>query len=341
METRPALDTDRIAAVLAEAYGAAAEAIAFLPLGADPDAAAWRVSVANGPPLFLKTKHGPFDPGVLSIPRFLCDSGISEVLGPIPTRDATLSVRSGEVTLILYPFVDGLTGFEAPLDQDDWTALGVALRKVHAVTPPPEVGAQVRTETFAPYWRDRVRGFLDGGHGWRARDDVALELAGLLRTRRSDVERIVSRAHDLAEVLGGVTPPFVLCHADIHAGNVLIGRDGALHIVDWDCPRFAPRERDLMFAGGGVGGVWNEPWEVEAFFRGYGAVRVDPVAISYYRYERIVEDIAVTCEQIFLGESGNRAESLAQLAMQWRRRDVIEIADATYDRLLRERGGQP
>lgn len=62
--------------------------------------------------------------------------------------------------------------------------------------------------------------------------------------------------------------------------------------------------------------------------------------IGYYRYERIIEDIAVTCEQVFLRESGNQAESLAQLAMQWRLRDVIEIADATYDRLMRGGGSQ-
>ena len=53
---------------------------------------------------------------------------------------------------------------------------------------------------------------------------------------------------------------------------------------------------------------------------------IDPVALAYYRYERIVEDIAVTCEQVFLGDGRNRAESLDQLAAQWRPRDVIGIA---------------
>jgi spectinomycin phosphotransferase len=90
-----------------------------------------------------------------------------------------------------------------------------------------------------------------------------------------------------------------------------------------------------MFVGGGVAGTWNEPEEVDAFYRGYGATGIDPVALAYYRYERIVEDIAVGWEQVIRGEAGHRAEALAQLAAQWQPRDVIEIADATYDRLLR------
>jgi spectinomycin phosphotransferase len=130
----------------------------------------------------------------------------------------------------------------------------------------------------------------------------------------------------------------VPCHTDIHAGNVLIGSDGAIHIVDWDAPRLAPRERDLMFVGGGVAGTWNQPEEVDLFYRGYGAMEVDPAALAYYRYERIVEDIAVGCEQVRQGEGRHRAEALAQLAAQWRPRDVIEIADATYDHMLHDSG---
>lgn len=35
------------------------------------------------------------------------------------------------------------------------------------------------------------------------------------------------------------------------------------NIVDWDEPIMAPKERDLMFIGGGVANVWNDPSEIE------------------------------------------------------------------------------
>src|SRR6202022_3104592 len=92
---------------------------------------------------------------------------------------------------------------------------------------------------------------------------------------------------------------FVLCHSDLHARNVLLGSDDKLAIVDWDNPILAPKERDLMFIGGGIGGIWNDPREKEWFYTGYGGTRIDLVAISYYRYARIVADFAAYGEQIF------------------------------------------
>ena len=46
-----------------------------------------------------------------------------------------------------------------------------------------------------------------------------------------------------------------MCHKDIHGGNILIRTDGqppVLYILDWDDPILAPKERDLMFIGGGI-----------------------------------------------------------------------------------------
>ena len=52
-----------------------------------------------------------------------------------------------------------------------------------------------------------------------------------------------------------------------------------------------------MFIGGGQGFAGLTPQEEEGlFYRGYGEAQIDPVAPAYYRYERIVEDIAVFCQ---------------------------------------------
>ncbi len=64
---------------------------------------------------------------------------------------------------------------------------------------------------------------------------------------------------------------WVLCHADLHAGNVLVGPDGPVTILDWDSAMFAPRERDLMFPGAAVAGTWTGDEHVTSFLRGYNA----------------------------------------------------------------------
>ncbi len=66
-----------------------------------------------------------------------------------------------------------------------------------------------------------------------------------------------------------------------------------------------------MFIGGAVWDSGYRPEQEELlFYRGYGAVEIDQVAIAYYRYERIIEDIAVECWQIL--SSGGRGPDRVQ-----------------------------
>ena len=67
-----------------------------------------------------------------------------------------------------------------------------------------------------------------------------------------------------------------MCHADLHAGNILIDANGAFYLVDWDTLILAPKERDLMYAGGGQFGEARTPQQEEAlFYQGYGQTQID------------------------------------------------------------------
>ena len=89
----------------------------------------------------------------------------------------------------------------------------------------------------------------------------------------------------------------MICHADIHAWNVLVTPDGDIVIVDWDSAMLAPRERDLMFVDGVAGGHAADP---AAFFDGYGDVELDPIVLAYYRIEWAVQDLAEFSASVFL-----------------------------------------
>ena len=86
-----------------------------------------------------------------------------------------------------------------------------------------------------------------------------------------------------------------------------------------------------MFIGGGVGGIWNDEQEAAWFYQGYGQAEIDLLALSYYRYERIVVDIAEYAAQIF-GMQGSVEEREKGLGLrnQFSPNNVVEIAHRSY-----------
>ena len=147
------------------------------------------------------------------------------------------------------------------------------------------------------------------------------------------IQNMVSRAEELAQKLQHESPHFVLCHSDIHAGNVLIDENNTLYIIDWDDPILAPKERDLMFISGGVGNVWNNADEAMLFYQGYGATEINRDILTYYRYERIIEDIAIYSQQLLLTEGGkNRAQMYEHFMAMFEPNGVVAIAFETDER---------
>jgi spectinomycin phosphotransferase len=316
MLEKPDIPLPRIAASLQTAYGVTAVQITFLPLGADQNTAVYRIATTDETAYFLKLRSGVFDETAVTLPQFLRDQGIRQIITPLTTKTGQLWTTLDSFTVILYPFVDGRNGREVKLSAAQWAAFGAALKKLHTLAAPPAIKARLRQEAYAPRWREMVKMFLERARSDAYDDPVALELAAFLRSRRAEILDLVQRAEQLAESLARDPLEFVLCHADIHASNVLVDGRDALYIVDWDDPLLAPKERDLMFIGGAQGFVGYDAQEEEAlFYHGYGPVALNPRALAYYRYERIIEDIALFCEQLLLSNAGgqDRAQSLRYL----------------------------
>lgn len=342
MREKPDVPDESLSACLRDDFGVRAAEVAFLPIGNDVDSAAYRVLAHDATAYFLKLRgwrrSGRFDPATVALPRFLHDAGIAQVIAPIPTRDGRLWVDLGDFAVILSPFVAGRNGFETPLSGRQWAELGAALRAMHTATVPPTLSALIAREAYASHWRDRVRATQARVEGQEFADPVAAQLAAFLRAARRVIAHMVARADALGEALRASPPTPVLCHADLHAANVLLTADGRLYIVDWDTPIFAPKERDLMFIGGGVGGAWDTEGEAALFYRGYGRTEIDAAALAYYRYERIVEDIAEYSERLLFTDEGgaDRAISLDKFLLQFGPGRVVEIARRTDEERGRE-----
>lgn len=326
----PNLSLDELAGFVQRTYGLPVKRIDFLPLGADVNTAVFRV-VAGDADYFLKLRSGIFDETSVALPAFLASHGNAHIIPILPTTAGALWSRFERYTAILYLFVEGQNGFRVKLSPAQWHDFGAALKHVHTANVPANILNRIPIERYSPFARDAVDATLARLNTFNTDDAITLEVVALLRNQRDVIVDLVSRAGHLAQTLPSQRQDFVVCHSDIHAGNILIDRAGHLFIVDWDNPIRAPKERDLMFFGGGQGFVgYSAPEEQALFYAGYGETPIDQNALAYYRYERIVQDIAAFCDALLSseGDGEDRRQSLKWLASNFDAGSVIDVAYA-------------
>lgn len=312
-------------------YGIAVNTLKFLPLGADMNASVYKAETRDGLSYFVKLKYGHYDDISVAILALLQASGIQQIIPPIKTINGELTQRINGFTLVVYPFVDGRNGFCDNLTDNQWVALGKVLRQVHEFETPPSIKERIRKEIYSSKWREAARSLDTHINGNLAGDETALKLQAFMKEHRAVIHRLVNRAECLSRMIQKQSPQFMLCHSDIHGGNVLIDGKGAIYIVDWDEPIMAPKERDLMFIGGGVANTWNNPCEVEFFYKGYGKTKIDKTILAYYRHERIVVDIVEYAQALLLTTAGgeDRLEMYKQFLGMFETNGVVDIAFKT------------
>ena len=303
MREDPGLDVGRLSACLDAQYDLRVVSVTFLPIGYDPNAVVYEVISWDGTAYFLKIRFGPVhEPGLL-VPRALIDRGISNVLAPLRTRSSDLWCSFDGYSVVLYPFVKGENAMVAGMSDDQWREFGSTLQAIHSSGLGEDFRGQLRVETFAlpsAALVRRLRALIDGTD---FESPAAAQFAAFWRENADRIRHMLDRAEELGRQLQSKSIDHVLCHADIHAANILVSDDGRIHLVDWDGPLIAPRERDLLFVVGSRIARAVEPREEGPFFEGYGPVEIDTAALIYYRYERIIEDLGEIGQSVFLDPS--------------------------------------
>ena len=330
MLEKPNIPDERIISHLQEQYALRVAELTFLPLGADTGTAVYRVIVDNGTTYFLKLRKG-FEEIIVTVPLFLKSQGIEEIIVPFETTSNQYWADFGEYKIILYPFIEGKDGFERELTDQHRRSLGAAFKRIHTAQLPGELRETIRKEMFSSEWREDMKSFQAQAENQTFNDPTAAKLAEFINSNQTEITHLVERAERLASELRSKPLELVLCHTDIHGGNVLIDSKDQLYIVDWDDPILAPKERDLMFIGGRIDDVWKTKREEALFYEGYGKTEINIMALAYYRYERIIEDLAVIAEQLFSTDEGgaDRERSYGWFTSNFEPGSTIEIARNT------------
>jgi spectinomycin phosphotransferase len=318
MLEKPDLADAKIIACLQANYALPIHSVTFLPLGGDLNTAVYRAQAQPGSDYFCKLRRNFFNGLSVEIPRYLSEQGLVEIIPPLLTQEGQLWAAVDEFSLILYPFVEGQTGFDVKLSGAQWDAFGKALKVIHTTPVPARIAQEIELETFSPEWRDRCRGLMQRLDSEVFEDPITVQLVEYYRARREIVLFMLEHAEQYAARLAARPNAWVLCHTDIHPGNLFIDQGGSLFIIDWDYPRLALKECDLMFIGGGQGYVdTTSETEEASFYRTYGQGTVDPLAMAYYRCERNIIDFSVESGRILSSQVSDADRAMSLQIITW------------------------
>ena len=314
------MSPEDLLAKLATEYGIVGHEAIPLDLGCDAASTPFRVLDESGVPHFVKIRRGVDRMPILSIELF--EQGIEEVLAPTRSLSGTAWTQLPDGILLVYPWLDGKSGFSKPLEPQHWRRLGAALRRVHDSGK----GSDLPVEPFAVADIESLQAQVE---------KPPPQLAKTIRRHQAAMNRIIDRAQDLGKACAARDWPLVPCHADIHVGNVVTDHFDGLHIIDWDAPRLAPRECDLLFMCDG--GTWGGHGKNEeaAFFQGYGGYEPSLLLLTYYRYARALEDLVSFGREAVDPASTEveRAEAARWFAVQLESGQIVDIAMASDRRL--------
>jgi spectinomycin phosphotransferase len=290
MREQPRIPEERLRACLQDQYDLIPITLEFLPRGHDYNAGVYRVVSEQGIAYLLKvTSRSLYEPSCL-VPRYLRDQGIISVVAPIPTQNRFLWTKLVDWTVIVYPFIDGESSLMG-MTNEQWKEVGSIFKRIHQVQLPPGGFPLLRTETFDPteYARQVHAIETQNLHSRHGENESARALRASWIEHQSTIHKAVTSLEKLAGVLQSRTFPYVICHADLHARNLIRDRAGNVFVIDWDEVMLAPKERDFIFI--------REP-QADAFWEGYGQKEIDWILLSYYLWERVVQDVIEDAQNV-------------------------------------------
>jgi spectinomycin phosphotransferase len=313
MYEKPNIPEEHLRACLQDQYGLSAVSLEFLPLGLDMRAAVYRIVSEQGTAYLLKVKSGQLYEPSCFVPRYLYNQGIAAVVAPLYTKRKTLWTRAGDWTVIVYPFIEGEVTWNPPMTDEQWKNVGATLNRIHRVRLPAEGFESLRKETFDPTVYSRSARTLetqyiyaDGG------SQIEQELRSSWIAYQPTIHKGITSLEKLADILQRQSGPQVICHADLHPSNMIRSQGNQVFVIDWDDVMLAPKERDFIFIGDARANPSTE-LDTAPFFQGYEQTEIDWIALTYYLWERVIQDVIAYAEEVVLREDLGEATKLESL----------------------------
>lgn len=203
---------------------------------------------------------------------------------PIKTAEGAFTFRWENIIGVMFNLIPGQAlGFSKEYTPEECQWLAQTIKILHGLEVGP-VRELCPQERFENGFFETLPGLMERTAGRHPES-----FGRLMKENQSMVQARMDWVLSLAGQIQGMGLQFVLCHTDIHGGNIMKTPQGRLYLVDWENMMLAPREADLYW--------FSERADADLFCRGANAQ-----ALAYYRMRRDLEDIFEFCQSLVNGE---------------------------------------
>jgi spectinomycin phosphotransferase len=313
------LDRRALARLLARRWGLSNVRLEYLPVGFGSHH--WKAVDARGTQRFVTADdlEAPFQTGGGADATFdaldrayrtaaaLRDEGLEFVVAPLADEAGGVLRRlDRRYALSVLPFVEGEASSFGPYESaEERRGMGHLLGRLHAATARIERGLPRTADLALPSRAVLEEALRELDRPWRS-GPLAEPARRLLTGAADAVTRRLEQYDALVEEVLDSSGAWVLTHGEPHRANVVRGRDGAVHLVDWDTTLIAPRERDLTMVLDDELTGWDE------YRAAAGARELDERAMDLFRRWWELADICV-----FVAEFRRPHERTKEISVAW------------------------
>jgi Phosphotransferase enzyme family len=208
--------------------------------------------------------------------------GIDNLVYPLRTIGGALSLMFGEMRLVLFEFIGGVSGLEGY----DFLQYADIMARVHQASAPAMRDLPV--EDFGLEFNEPLAVTMQ--RLWQSEGDThaQVELRRFLGRYRAQIDAYWDELQALALSCRAANWTPVITHNDAIAHNLLVDQAGKVYIIDWDEMMLGPRERDNWF--------WLYGDEAADFLRVYRryfpGYEPDAAMCRFFLLRRFFEDLS-------------------------------------------------
>ena len=276
------------------------------------------IFAANSPEFYLPLIYQLHQKQLINLPQIIL------------TLNGSFSAQAGEFDLIIYAQIDGQeVGF------GNWPPgilpkLAQQVGQLHASLPQLEFEHPF-IEGFQIAFERELLEYLEILAQENPKNSSGRQkLTEALRPHQAIIPTHLKRLKELQAELRQRPHNMVICHTDLHGGNLITAAAGKLYLLDWENAMIAPPEHDLFFWAGDDN-EWNRFWP--SYCQEMGAKLPESDILEFYFLRRALEDIADFIKRVLRadGSEARDAEDIAEIIgfLDWMPKIKTSIAKFT------------